>query len=112
MPTLAALALTVSGTSLKDMATLSEQEIQEKISDLSGWSTDGTAIEKHYEFEDFNAAMKFMATVAPSIDSMNHHPEWSNVYNSVDVRLSSHDEGGVTQRDLDLARVLDGALPQ
>ncbi len=94
------------------MVTLSEQEIHDKLSDLTGWTTDGTAIEKHYEFPDFNGAMKFMATVAPSIDAMNHHPEWSNVFNKVDVRLSSHDEGGVTQRDLDLARVLDAALPQ
>ncbi len=95
------------------MATLTEQEIRERRAGLDGWTTDGTSIDRRFEFEDFNAAMKFMVTAAPKIDALNHHPEWTNVYNRVDVRLTSHDAGGVTDRDLELALLLDSlAAPQ
>ncbi|MDQ3155544.1 MAG: 4a-hydroxytetrahydrobiopterin dehydratase [Actinomycetota bacterium] len=95
------------------MATLTEQEIRERLAGLDGWTTDGTSIDRRFEFEDFNAAMKFMVTAAPKIDALNHHPEWTNVYNRVDVRLTSHDAGGVTDRDLELALLLDSlAAPQ
>ncbi|MGZ5371709.1 4a-hydroxytetrahydrobiopterin dehydratase [Aeromicrobium sp.] len=89
------------------MATLNEQEIRERLTGIDGWTTDGTAIEKRFEFDDFPAAMAFMATAAPKIDALDHHPEWTNVYNRVDVRLTSHDAGGVTERDLELAGLLD-----
>jgi 4a-hydroxytetrahydrobiopterin dehydratase len=89
------------------MATFTEQEIQEQLKGLDGWTTDGTAIEKRFEFDGFDKAMAFMAAAAPKIDALNHHPEWTNVYNRVDVRLTSHDAGGVTGRDLELAGVLD-----
>lgn len=89
------------------MATFSTQEIQERLEGLDGWTTDGTAIEKRFEFGGFTAAMAFMAAAAPKIDALDHHPEWANVYNRVDVRLTSHDGGGVTERDLELARILD-----
>lgn len=96
--------------SLEVMATLTEQEIREQLEGLDGWTTDGTAIEKRFGFDDFNAAMAFMVTAAPKIDALNHHPEWTNVYNRVDVRLTSHDAGGVTERDLELAGILDGLM--
>lgn len=89
------------------MATFNEQEIRERLAGIDGWTTDGTAIEKRFEFDDFTAAMAFMATAAPKIDALDHHPEWTNVYNRVDVRLTSHDAGGVTERDLELAGLLD-----
>lgn len=89
------------------MATLTEQEIRERLAGLEGWTTDGTSIDRRFEFDDFNGAMKFMVTAAPKIDALNHHPEWTNVYNRVDVRLTSHDAGGVTERDLELALLLD-----
>ena len=89
------------------MATLTEQEIRERLAGLDGWTTDGTSIDRRFEFDDFNGAMKFMVTAAPKIDALNHHPEWTNVYNRVDVRLTSHDAGGVTERDLELALLLD-----
>lgn len=89
------------------MATLTEQEIRERLAGLDGWTTDGTSIDRRFEFDDFNGAMKFMVTAAPKIDALNHHPEWTNVYNRVDVRLTSHDAGGVTDRDLELALLLD-----
>jgi 4a-hydroxytetrahydrobiopterin dehydratase len=83
-------------------------EIDSALAGLTGWSNAGDAITKTYEFADFGAAMAFMARAAPGIDELDHHPEWTNVYNRVDVRLSSHDVGGVTDRDIRLAALLDG----
>lgn len=90
------------------MSAMTAQQITERLTSYDGWSTDGTAIEKRFEFDDFTAAMAFMAAAAPKIDELDHHPEWTNVYNRIDVRLSSHDAGGVTDRDFALAQVLDG----
>lgn len=89
------------------MATLTEQEITRQLSTLDGWALDGDAITRRFGFDTFPAAMDFMARAALKIDAMNHHPEWSNVYNRVDVRLTSHDAGGVTARDIELAGILD-----
>ena len=82
------------------------------IAQLSGWSavTGRDAIAKTYKFADFNAAFGFMARVALVAEKMDHHPEWSNVYNRVEVVLTTHDAGGVTQKDIDLARFMDGAI--
>jgi 4a-hydroxytetrahydrobiopterin dehydratase len=82
------------------------------IAQLSGWSavSGRDAIAKTYKFADFNAAFGFMARVALVAEKMDHHPEWSNVYNRVEVVLTTHDAGGVTQKDIDLARFMDGAV--
>jgi 4a-hydroxytetrahydrobiopterin dehydratase len=81
------------------------------IAQLSGWSavSGRDAIAKTYKFADFNAAFGFMSRVALVAEKMDHHPEWSNVYNRVEVVLTTHDAGGVTQKDIDLARFMDGA---
>jgi 4a-hydroxytetrahydrobiopterin dehydratase len=84
------------------------EEIDSALAGLTGWTNAGDAITKTYDFTDFVAAMAFLARAAPGIDEMDHHPEWTNVYNRVDVRLSSHDAGGVTERDVRLAALLDG----
>lgn len=79
--------------------------------DLDGWSAakDRAAIEKTFKFKDFNAAFGFMTRVALKADKMDHHPEWSNVYNTVEVALTTHDAGGVTKLDEALARFMDEA---
>lgn len=79
------------------------------LGDLEGWSAvEGRdAICKSYEFADFNAAWGFMSRVALKADQMDHHPEWFNVYNKVDVTLATHDAGGVTEKDIVLARFMD-----
>lgn len=79
------------------------------VSELSGWDVaEGRdAIRKSFRFDDFNAAFGFMSRVALKADQMDHHPEWFNVYNKVDVLLSTHDADGVTTLDLDLARFMD-----
>lgn len=81
------------------------------VATLSGWSvaTGRDAIAKSYRFADFNAAFGFMARVALAAEKMDHHPEWSNVYNKVDVELTTHDAGGVTEKDVALARFMDAA---
>lgn len=78
---------------------------------LSGWrAVEGRdAIAKQFRFADFNAAFGFMTRVALKADRMDHHPEWSNVYNRVDVVLTTHDAGGVTAKDIELAAFMDEA---
>ena len=68
------------------------------------------AIARSFRFADFNEAFAFMTRVAMIAETMNHHPEWSNVYNRVDIVLSSHDVGGLSWRDLDLARAIDALV--
>ena len=78
---------------------------------LPGWSAvEGRdAIARSYRFADFNAAFGFMTRVALAAEKLDHHPEWSNVYNRVDVVLTTHDVGGVTALDVTLARLMDAA---
>ena len=83
----------------------------EALARLQGWTTvDGReAIAKQFRFADFNAAFGFMTRVALKADKMDHHPEWSNVYSKVDVVLTTHDAGGVTDKDVELAAFMDAA---
>ena len=66
------------------------------------------AITREFVFKDFNQAFAFMTQIALAAEKRDHHPEWSNVYNKVRITLSTHDAGGVTEKDLDLARFIDG----
>ena len=77
---------------------------------LKGWkeAKDGEAIARSFKFKDFNEAFGFMTRVALLADKMDHHPEWFNVYNKLDVTLSTHDAGGVTQNDIDMAEAMNG----
>ncbi|KAH8549132.1 transcriptional coactivator/pterin dehydratase [Umbelopsis sp. PMI_123] len=77
--------------------------------DSDGWVlvTDRDAIKKSYVFSDFNEAFGFMSRVALRADKVDHHPEWFNVYNKVDVTLSTHDCQGLSTRDIDLAKFCD-----
>lgn len=78
---------------------------------LEGWrAAEGRdAIIKEYRFKDFNAAFGFMSRVALHAEKADHHPEWTNVYNRVEVTLSTHDSGGVTDKDVALAHFMDEA---
>ena len=86
---------------------LTEQEIDAALESLPGWTLAAGKLHREYRFSDFTYAFGFMATAATAIERMNHHPEWSNVYNRVTVDLTTHDAGGVTLLDLELARMLD-----
>jgi 4a-hydroxytetrahydrobiopterin dehydratase len=79
------------------------------LAKLKGWSEvkGRDAISKKFNFEDFNAAFGFMARAALIAEKLDHHPEWFNVYNKVEVTLATHDAGGVTERDIKLAEAMD-----
>ena len=85
---------------------LTKDALAEALAVLDGWSLveDGTAIEAEFSFKGFNAAFGFMTRVALAAERQNHHPEWSNVYNRVTIRWTTHSEGGVTELDVKLAR--------
>ena len=84
---------------------LTDDTLAEALAGLEEWSLvhDGTAIEAEFRFSGFNAAFGFMSRVALAAERRNHHPEWSNVYNRVTVRWTTHSEGGVTDLDIKLA---------
>lgn len=79
------------------------------LKELSDWTFDAErdAIKRSFKFRDFNEAFGFMSRVALAAEKANHHPEWSNVWNRVDILLTTHDAGGLTGRDIDLARTID-----
>ncbi len=87
---------------------LSDAEVQAAIAPLSGWSIRDGKLHREYKFKDFTHAFGFMATAATAIEKMNHHPEWSNVYNRVTIDLITHDSQGITQADINLAALLEG----
>lgn len=91
------------------MKPLSAQERDKALADLSGWSAAAgrDAIVKTFTFRDFNEAFGFMARVALITEKSDHHPEWRNVYKTVDVVLTTHDAGGVTEKDIGLAKAMD-----
>jgi len=86
---------------------LSDAEISSALSVLPGWTIQNGKLHRSYKFPDFAHAMGFMATCAPLIEKKNHHPEWGNVYSTVTVHLVTHDSGGITQKDVDLAGVME-----
>jgi 4a-hydroxytetrahydrobiopterin dehydratase len=86
---------------------------QNVIHELHGWSevADRDAIRKSYHFNSFREAWGFMTEVALVAEKMDHHPEWLNVYDRVEIVLTTHDAGGVSERDVQLARVIDEIAP-
>ena len=90
-----------------DRQKLTDAELKAALGRLSGWTMANDKLHREYKFPDFAHAFGFMATAAVLIDKMNHHPEWSNVYNRVIVDLTTHDAGGITQKDVELAGVLE-----
>lgn len=82
---------------------LSEAQIQTALGQLPGWKASKGKLNREYKFEDFVHAFGFMASAAVTAEAMNHHPEWTNVFNKVTVRLSTHDAGGITGMDVELA---------
>ena len=92
------------------MKMLTPEEIEEEQNSLDGWSVKNGKLHKVFEFESFNQAFGFMARASMEIEKMNHHPEWFNVYNRITIDLTTHDAGGITRNDTDLARILDSLV--
>lgn len=85
---------------------LSKDAIAAALAELDGWSlaADGASIKRSFVFKNFSEAFAFMTRVALAAEKMDHHPDWSNVYKTVDVTLNTHDAGGVTALDIELAK--------
>lgn len=84
-------------------ARLGIEEINSKLQKLNGWKFLNEGIERDFTFKDFNEAFAFLTRIAMQSEKMDHHAEWSGVYNKVHIRLSTHDAGGLTQKDIDMA---------
>jgi 4a-hydroxytetrahydrobiopterin dehydratase len=94
-------------------AKLTGQARKDALGGLTGWNevAGRDAIQKSFKFADFNQAWGFMTRVALAAEKADHHPEWSNVYNRVEIVLSTHDAGGLSAKDVALAKVIDSAAP-
>jgi 4a-hydroxytetrahydrobiopterin dehydratase len=86
---------------------LSGNELAEIVRNLSGWELKDGKLQKSFKFSNFIEAFGFMTRIALEAEKINHHPEWSNVYNTVTVKLSTHDAGGITDYDIKLANIID-----
>ena len=87
---------------------LSDEAIQTALASLAGWTLENGKLHREYKFKDFVQAFGFMSSAALVAESMNHHPEWFNVYHTVKVDLTTHDAGGITKKDVDLAARMEG----
>lgn len=89
------------------LSKLSTEEIEKHSADIPEWDCDETRIRREFQFADFVEAFGFMSRVALLAEKRNHHPDWSNVYRTVKIELSTHDAGGLTELDFDLAAAID-----
>jgi 4a-hydroxytetrahydrobiopterin dehydratase len=101
---------TTTGGNMPDRKKLSEGEIAKALTSLRGWSLANGKLHKEFKFEDFTRAFGFMATVALIAEGLNHHPDWSNVYNRVIIDLNTHSEGGITGYDVEFATRVERVL--
>ena len=88
---------------------LDESEVSARLGEIPGWQFHDGKLRREFRFRDFSEAFAFMTRVALLAEKADHHPEWFNVYNRVDVRLTTHDAGGVTAKDVELATFIDEA---
>ncbi len=89
------------------MKKLSEQDIEKKLEKLEGWEYVDGAIETSFQFKNFKEAFSVMTRIAFECEEQGHHPDWSNVYNTLSISLSTHDAEGVTEKDFKLAQSIE-----
>jgi 4a-hydroxytetrahydrobiopterin dehydratase len=89
------------------MAVLNDDEIDKRLGELPGWERDGNCLKRQYKFEDFQASVDFVNRITPAAEEMNHHPDLAISWNTVECRLSTHSEGGITASDFELAGHID-----
>lgn len=109
-----ALAVRIEQGQVAEMSVsrLDDARRDRALADLPHWvlRADGLAIERKLAFADFNAAFGFMTRVAMEAENRDHHPEWFNVYNRVEITLTTHDAGGLSERDITMARFIEACL--
>lgn len=98
--------------SIQDMSNpksqkLQDSEIQQYLDEFTGWNIVNGKLSKTFEFPSFVKAFSFMTQIALEAEKMNHHPEWFNVYNRVKIDLMTHDANGITNRDVELLRIIE-----
>ncbi len=89
------------------MKKLTTDQIDNALQTLNGWNYNDNAIGKNFVFKDFNQAFAFLTRIALYSEKVNHHADWSGVYNRVNIKLSTHDAGGVSQKDIDFAKEIE-----
>ena len=89
------------------MPPLNDHQIRDSLSGLPGWDFSESALKKSFKFRNFSEAWGFMSRIALLAEAMDHHPGWSNNYNRVDISLSTHDSGGVTEKDVSMAQKIE-----
>lgn len=92
------------------MKKLDERSIKERLDKLEGWEYKDHAIHTSFEFENFKEAFATMTRIAFEAELQQHHPEWTNVYNTLNISLSTHDAGGLTEKDFKLAHTIEALL--
>ncbi|MEM7087602.1 MAG: 4a-hydroxytetrahydrobiopterin dehydratase [Bacteroidota bacterium] len=92
------------------MKPFTELQILSGLKELDGWEYGNNAIHTSLEFNDFKDAFAVMTRIAFEAEQLNHHPDWANVYNSLQISLSTHDAGGVTAKDFELAKIIDALV--
>lgn len=92
------------------MMRLTSEQISSELKNLPGWNIKDEKLHRDFEFEDFNQAFGFMTRAAMHIEKKNHHPEWFNVYNKLAIDLTTHDAGGITENDIQLAKILNSLV--
>lgn len=88
---------------------LTDEQIKNELKSLNGWTIQNGKLHKEFTFSDFVEAFSFMTKIALHAEKMNHHPEWFNVYNRITIDLMTHDAGGITTNDVELARFIESA---
>jgi len=91
---------------------LTSQELEQGLKKIAGWSLSDDHLFREYKFKDFKRAFSAMSIGAMISEKLNHHPDWTNVYNTLTIRLSTHDAGGITRLDLKWAEQFDQALKE
>lgn len=86
---------------------LNASETKRHLKELTGWTLDNNFIQKDFEFKDFLEAFGFLSRIAVLSEKLNHHPNWSGVYNKVQIKLQTHDAGGITAKDIELAKQIE-----
>ena len=92
------------------MKALTEKEINDRLATIEGWEYDDNAIHTAFEFENFKETFTIMTRIAFEAEQLNHHPDWSNVYNQLHISLYTHSAGGITEKDFELARAINNLV--